>query len=340
MFNIARRKLTAWYLVILMSVSLSFSIVIYRGMVAEVDRFTKIQRVRIERRFDEAGIPRPSLTIDKEIIDEIKQHLILNFLGINGIIFVVMGGLSYFLAGKTLQPIQEMMEEQNRFISDASHELKTPLTAMKSSLEVYVRDPKLTLLEAKQVLKDNIDEVNRLQTLSESFLKLSENQLGNITMSFTLLNPKTILNKAFHLVKHSAMEKKIEINILSVPQQKIIGNEEKLIELFTILLDNAIKYSPDEGTISLSGVKVKRGIELRVVDKGIGIEEKDIPHVFDRFYRSDSARSKTGTGGYGLGLSIAKKIVDIHKGSIHIESIVNTSTTVIVYLPISAQFQN
>ena len=149
-----------------MSVSISFSVVIYRGMMAEVDRFTQIQRVRLERRFDEAGIPRPPLTIDKEIIDEIKQHIILNFLGINGAILIVMGALSYFLAGKTLRPIQEMMEEQNRFVSDASHELKTPLTAMKSALEVYARDPKLTLQEAKQVLIDNVHEVDRLQTLS------------------------------------------------------------------------------------------------------------------------------------------------------------------------------
>lgn len=341
MFNTARRKLTAWYLVILMSVSLSFSIVIYRGMVAEVNRFTQIQRVRIERRFDEAGIPRPALTVDKEIIDEIKQHLILNFLGINGIIFIVMGGLSYFLAGKTLHPIQEMMEEQNRFVSDASHELKTPLTSMKSSLEVYVRDPKLTLLEAKQVLKDNIYEVNRLQSLSESLLTLSENQLGNINQSFILLHLKTILTKAYNLVKHSAKKKKIVVNISSVPQQKIEGNEGKLVELFTILLDNAIKYSPDETAISLSCDVVKKGIEIRVIDKGIGIDEKDIQHVFDRFYRSDSARSKVGAGGYGLGLSIAKKIVELHNGSIHIESTAGFGTTVLVWLPFhSAHFQN
>jgi len=340
MFNTARRKLTAWYLVILMSVSLSFSIVIYRGMAAEIDRFIQIQRLRIERRFDEAGIPRPPITVDKEVINEIKQHLILNLLGINGIIFIVMGGLSYFLAGKTLQPIQEMMEEQNRFISDASHELKTPLTAMKSSLEVYVRDPKLTLLEAKQVLKDNICEVNRLQTLSESLLTLSENQLGNTNKSFVSLHLKTVLAKAYTLVKHDAMEKKIVVNISSIPQQKMRGNEGKLVELFTILLDNAIKYSPNEGVVSISGTKVKKGVELKVVDKGIGIDKKDIPHVFDRFYRSDSARNKIETGGYGLGLSIAKKIVGLHKGTICIESVLHFGTTVLVWLPNSAHFQN
>lgn len=339
MFNSARRKLTAWYVVILMSVSISFSLVIYKGMSAEIDRFSYIQQVRLERRFNEAGISQSPIAIDLEVIDEIKQHIILNLLGINSIIFIVMGGLSYFLAGKTLLPIQEMVEEQNRFISDASHELKTPLTAMKSSLEVYIRDPKLTLSEAKTVLLDNIEEVNRLQSLSESLLTLSENEAGNISQFF-VLDIKTVVVKAFNIVKHNADKKKIGIHLSTVPHQKIEGNEEKLIELFTILFDNAIKYSPDRGTISLSGKLINKGMEIRIIDNGIGIDETDIPHIFDRFYRSDSARSKVGAGGYGLGLSIAKKIIALHKGLISLESKVNFGTTVIVWLPISAHFQN
>ena len=341
MFTSARRKLTAWYILILMSVSISFSIVIYRGMAAEIDRFSQAQRIRIERRFDEAGVPRPPLMTDEDMIDEIKQHIVINFLGVNGIILIVMGGLSYFLAGKTLRPIQEMVDEQNRFVSDASHELKTPLTAMKSALEVYVRDPKLNLADAKQVLKDNIQEVNRLQTLSESLLTLSESKSSNGVALFVRIHPKEFLVKAYNQVKHSADKKKIKIHLASVPDKEIEGNKEKLIEVFTILLDNAIKYSANETTVTISGDVSKKGVELQVSDKGIGIEEKDIPHVFDRFFRSDSARSKVEVGGYGLGLSIAKKIIELHKGTIHVESAVNFGTTVIVCLPFySAHFQN
>ncbi len=317
-----------------MSVSLSFSIVIYRGMVAEIDRFTALQRIRIERRFDEAGIPRPPLVLDTEIINEAKQHIIISFLGINGIILIAMGGLSYFLAGKTLEPIQEMMEEQKRFVSDASHELKTPLTAMKSALEVYVRDPKMTLQEAKQVLHDNIQEVNRLQTLSESLLTLSENQSNSLS-SFVKIDPKVVLSKASNQLKHSADKKKIKIHISSIPTVTIKGNEERLIELFTILLDNAVKYSAKETVVSIVGEVERKGLELRVSDTGMGIEEKDLPHIFDRFYRSDSARSRMGVGGYGLGLPIAKKIVKLHRGNINVESTVNFGTTVSVWLPLS-----
>jgi signal transduction histidine kinase len=341
MFISARRRLTAWYLLILMSVSISFSVVIYKGMMMELDRFSHLQQLRFEQRFAEAGIPRPPITIDSEVVNEVKKRIIISLLSINGIIFVAMGGLSYFLAGRTLEPIQEMMEEQNRFISDASHELKTPLTAMKSALEVYVRDPKMTLSEAKTVLLDNIEEVNRLQKLSESLLTLSEIQGGNSGQFFIRLDLKTTLDKVFNQVKHGAKNKKIELRFSPIPQRKIEGNEEKLIELFTILLDNAVKYSSEGSPLLVSGALVRKGIEISVNDKGIGIDEKDIPHIFDRFYRSDSARSKIGTGGYGLGLSIAKKIVELHNGTIHIESTAGFGTTVLVWLPFhSAYFQN
>lgn len=341
MFNTARKKLTAWYILILMSVSIAFSVVIYRGMAFEVERFAYLQQMRFERRFVEFGIRPLPVSIDTEIIQDIKQHIILVLLGINAGILIVMGGVAYFLAGKTLAPIGEMIEEQNRFISDASHELRTPLTAMKSSLEVYLRDPKLTLSEAKTVLIENIEEVNRLSSLSTSLLTLSENQNENAHALFTYVYPQHIAEKALHQVKHSADIKKILIHIDKLPHQKIQGSEEKLIELFTILLDNAIKYSHNDSAISLSGEVHKKYMELRVIDKGIGIEEKDIPHVFNRFYRSDSARSKMGAGGYGLGLSIAKKIVTLHKGSIHIESTIHVGTTVLVKFPhVSAQFQN
>ena len=299
-------------------------------MSMEIDRYTRLQRVRIERRFDELGIPRPTFT-DEAMIEEVKQHIIIVLFGINGFILLVMGGISYFLAGKTLSPIQKMMEEQDQFVSDASHELKTPLTAMKSALEVYSRDPKLTLNEAKQVLKDNINEVDRLQILSESLLTLLEHETGALKRFFISVNLPRLMEKTLHLVQHSAQKKQIKITIENLPQQTIWGSEERLLELFTILLDNAIKYSNADSKISITGIMIKRGVEVSITDTGVGIAEKDIPHIFNRFYRADTSRSKAK--GYGLGLSIAKKIVDFHQGSISIESIIGKGTTVRVWFP-------
>lgn len=329
MFNTARIKLTAWYVAILMSVSIAFSIVIYRGMSMEVERFAYLQRVRFERRFTELGIPPPPFA-DEEIIQEMKNHVVMVLLGINGAILVVMGGLSYFLAGQTLHPIQEMMETQDRFISDASHELKTPLTAMKSALEVYVRDPKLTLAEAKSVLKDNINEVNRLQLLSESLLTLSEDDARS---TFTAVSLGEVMSESIRLIAHSAEKKQIHIDAPSFADTRIYGDKSQLIELFVIILDNAVKYSDKKSSIRIMKYAQKKGIEIRIQDEGCGIEKDDLPHVFDRFYRSDSARKKQEIGGYGLGLSIAKKITEVHEGEITIISEPQKGTTVSVLLP-------
>ncbi|MFZ2025943.1 MAG: HAMP domain-containing sensor histidine kinase [Microgenomates group bacterium] len=329
MFNTARIKLTAWYVVILMSVSIAFSIVIYRGMSMEVERFAYLQRIRFERRFTELGIPPPPFA-DEEIIQEMKNHVVVVLLGINGVILFVMGGLSYFLAGQTLRPIQEMMETQDRFISDASHELKTPLTAMKSSLEVYVRDPKLTLSEAKSVLKDNINEVNRLQLLSESLLTLSE---SDIKSSFISVRLDDVMNQSVRLIMHSAEKKQIRIHTPSLAEITVQGDKAKLIELFVIIFDNAVKYSEKNSSVIISKHMPKKGIEINIQDEGCGIDEKDLPHIFDRFYRSDSARKKQEIGGYGLGLSIAKKITEVHDGTITITSKQQKGTTVSLWFP-------
>lgn len=331
MFTIARKKLTLWYILILMSVSIAFSVVIYRGMSFEVERFVRLQQIRFERRFDEYGVPPPIFTEDV-LVKEMKQHIILVLVGINIGIGVVMGAIAYFLAGKTLSPIRVMMEEQNRFVSDASHELRTPLTAMKSSLEVYLRDPKLTLSEARSVLSENIQEVNRLSSLSESLLTLSENESANRALFSSLIDLTPIIKSSITQVIHVADSKKISFEFTHISNIKVVGNEEKLRELFTILFDNAIKYSPHNSSITVSVHSFKKYIEIQIADEGIGIEKNDIPHVFDRFYRSDRARSSSKSGGYGLGLSIAKKIVQLHSGEITLTSEVNKGTVVIVTL--------
>src|SRR3989344_3853916 len=129
MFKSARLTLTAWYLAIIMVISIAFSLMIYRVLLIEVIRFERAQRVRIERRMQFFNSPIP---VSLELIEEIKQRLIFRLFMVNIGIMVISGGLGYFLAGRTLKPIKEMVDEQNRFISDASHELRTPLTSLKS----------------------------------------------------------------------------------------------------------------------------------------------------------------------------------------------------------------
>jgi signal transduction histidine kinase len=135
------------------------------------------------------------------------------------------------------------------------------------------------------------------------------------------------------LRKQKKIAKAKQIKIANnIKDTKINGVEDRLTEVFVILLDNAIKYSPKNGKVEIESKKENRRIKISIIDHGMGISEKDLPYIFDRFYRSDKSRSEKG---YGLGLSIAKKIVESHNGSISVKSEIGKQTTFIVNLPIS-----
>jgi signal transduction histidine kinase len=314
MFQKARIKLTAWYLLIIMLVSMSFSVAIYRVLTSELDRFERIERIRIEHRFP--------------AIDEIKHRLILRLININVFIFVGSALAGYFLAGRTFKPISDMVDEQNRFITDASHELRTPLTSLKSEIEVNLRDRKLSLVQAKALLKSNLEEVNNLQTLSDNLIKLT----GNNAIDMKRIQFTGIIKEAIRRVSAAAKAKRITITN-DIPNLTLTGNVVLLTELFIILLDNAVKYSARGKNIRTTGGKSDGRVNILVTDQGYGIRKEDVPHLFDRFWRADKSRTKTAAPGYGLGLAIAKQIVERHHGSISVESEIDKGSVFAVTLP-------
>lgn len=334
MFKKARLKLTAWYLLIIMVISFSFSGLIYRININEFNRFANSQQKRFEREFFPIGQNNrqiPIIDID-DLIDEAEKRLLINLGVINGIILIISGSLSYLLAGITLNPIQQMTEDQKRFISDASHELKTPLTGLKSLFEVSLRDPKITLIDTKKVIQQGIEQTDKLKNLSDSLLELSrfDNQKN---LSIEGLFIKKIIKDSISQIQIKADKKNIKI-VSKIGSQKVYGNSQKLVELFIIFLDNAIKYSPNKTKISLISFLDKKSLLIKIVDQGVGISKKDLPHIFDRFYQASNSRTKDSDNGYGLGLSIAKQIVDLHHGQIKVESKVNKGTTFIIQLPL------
>ena len=335
MFKQARLKLTAWYLLIIMVISFSFSALIYTINVNEINRFANSQRNRIEKQFVQNDQnPRPPLIlIDDDLIQESLQRLLINLLIINGFILVISGSLSYFLAGKTLSPIQKMTEDQKRFISDASHELRTPLTALKSLFEVSLRDEKMDLSEAKKVITTGITQTDKLKILSDSLLELSRLDSNYSQSSFTKVSLKKIVLESISQIKSKADSKDIKI-INQIASHKVFGDPNKLTEVFVIFLDNAIKYSPNNSQIKLISQIQKNNLVIKIIDQGIGISQKDLPHIFDRFYQADNARTKTNDSGYGLGLSIAKQIIKAHQGKILVTSKLKSGTTFIIHLPI------
>lgn len=347
LFQKARIKLTLWYLLMIMIISLAFSAGIYNLLTAELNRFEDMQQRKLESRIQADPIVRElpegarvilrERMIDSTIIDEAKMRIKIALLIINLAILAASFAAGYFLAGKTLKPIREMVDEQNRFITDSSHELRTPLTALRSEMEVTLRDKDLKLRDAKDIIKSNLEEIIAIQSLTDNLLKLTKS-FNQQNKRVEELKINEVIDYAVKKVNPLAKLKSITIETKS-ENTTVIANEMELTELLIIFLDNAIKYSSDNSKIEITEKKKGNYIVLKIKDNGIGIEQKDIPHLFDRFYRADKSRSKNDSDGFGLGLSIAKRIIDSNNGKVEVESEIEKGTTFIVTLPMKQTAQ-
>ncbi len=305
-----------------MIISIMFSVVVYQALVTEVARFDELQRVRVEERLRAAGYTLPiqlqqrRAMHDAELMEETRLHILGVLSVINIGILIIVAGVGYMMAGKTLDPIHQMIIEQNRFISDASHELKTPLTSLQSGIEVFLRGKKQTIAQAQVLLHENLIDVKRLHELTRSLLELAQAPSNVRTEKRVDVKMSTIVQKSLLMMRRALNEKKIVLK-KEIADVSYRAHEEELVQLMNILIDNAIKYSPPKSTITIQVERKRRNIYVNVSDEGIGIKSTDLPHIFERFYRADNARSRVGEdGGYGLGLAIAKRIVSHYGGTI------------------------
>ena len=349
MFRSARLKLTGWYLLIIMMISMVFSVMIYTAMAKELER--GFRRAEMRFRAEELGIPLPQQLprywedispdlrkVDPrfsfiEDLEAAKKRIISGLLMVNGVILGLSAVAGYLLAGKTLRPIERAMDEQKRFVADASHEFRTPLTALKTSMEVALRDKKLSLLEAKKVIKSSLEDIDSLQLLSNNLLNLTNLQSNGQNLVFKDVDIARVFSNAHRKILPLAREKNIKVKA-KVKKQKIQANRESLEEMMLIFLDNAVKYSLPKGKVMARAKIDKKHLILEIKDMGIGIAQKDLPHIFDRFYRVDRSRSKNNVQGFGLGLSLAKRIIEIHRGSVEVISRIGKGTTFIIKLPL------
>lgn len=339
MFKSARIKLTVWYLVIIMAISVSFSVVIFNFWSNEINRYARAQRINIERRLLEGNFLPPGIhfqvpvaqikIVDPELIEEARRRVVVILVLVNGGILVIAGGLGYLLAGRTLKPIKEMVDEQNRFITDASHELRTPLTSLKLGMEVALRDKKFKIKDAKELIIENIDEVNKLKALTDELLQIAQYQKPNGNIKFKKFDLKDVISLAVKEITPLTKEKNIVIQDNS-ERAICLADKESIKQLIVILLDNAVKYSPEKTTVSVNSGKTQEGVFIKVTDQGYGIEKKDIENIFNRFFRG---KSENRPQGFGLGLSIAKRIVEINHGSMEVQSKKNVGTTFTILLP-------
>lgn len=333
MFKSATVKLTAWYLVILMVISLLFSFAIYQLNFHEVNiRLQNLQQGLIDETVTYPRMVTKGNFLqnqDQLRIDQSQQaavQMILALVYINVLVLFIGGFGSYFLARRTLEPIEKAHEAQSRFTSDASHELRTPLAAMKAELEVYLRDTTLTLEEAKELLGSNLEEVDKLIKLSEMLLKMAH-------LDYDKLEKKQVdLVEILPSVMKPFAQSKKRFDITTRKQALIFANEAAIIELMSILIENALKYSPARSRISIRIFERRTMTGFEIKNSGPPINQEKLPHIFDRFYRADTSRTESSKNGFGLGLAIAKKITEIHHGYIQASS-TEKETSFTFYVP-------
>lgn len=328
MFQSARIKLTILYVIIIMIVSVLFSLAIFRTQSTEIERILQLQQLRFQRQ----GLLRPNFnprTFDPEVLQESKDRTIRNLIFINLGVLVFSAGAAYYLSGRTLNPIENMLEEQKRFVADASHELRTPLTTMKTGLEVSLRGKNIGK-EPKKLLESNLEEVNKLSYFSDKLLRLSTYDQDQ-EIAFSDVSLKEIIERVAKQLTSLAKTKRIGIK-KDLEEVSIKGNFDAIGEAFSTILDNSIKYSSKDSKVNVSLKSQGNKAVLKIQDFGIGIKAGDLPYIFNRFYRVDTSRAKEKTDGFGLGLSIAKTIIDKHKGKIEVVSTSGTGTTFTIYL--------
>lgn len=261
--------------------------------------------------------------------------LLINCLLIFSVSVILFLILSLFLSRLALKPVETAWKQQNQFIADASHELKTPLTVILANLQILSSHRESTIGEQEKWLNNTKEEASRMKQLVEELLFLARSDAGAVQavpVARLFLDFSDIVLNGVLLFESVAFEHKVTLENDIDPDITLEGCEAQLKQLVTVLLDNACKYAGKNGSVSIRLKRSPRHAVLTIQNTGEPIPSEEQRHIFERFYRTDKSRVRK-EGGYGLGLSIAKTIIDQHKGKITVSSSPETGTIFTVQLP-------
>ncbi len=244
-------------------------------------------------------------------IDEKKLHLRLNLKGKDAISNMAR------VFDSMLDKIESSFNKQKQFFQNASHELNTPLTVMKTGIDVMRQKKNITGKEYRETIDIIDSEIMRLSKITEELLTLSEIEENECRDKFKKINVRKIIEKIIKLFDNQLISRNLKLRTDFKGNFFIAGNEAQIEQLFFNLIDNAIKYSVSVGDLRISAENDmdKKFLICTIINKSDAIKEKDIPHIFDRFYKTSTEKGKRS---FGLGLSISKKIVENHNGKIEV----------------------
>jgi signal transduction histidine kinase len=316
MFEYARLKLTLFYVFIMCVIMGVFSFALFNSIKSNIQESLINSVDRIEAR---------NFAYTR-IVNNVKTFLIYT----DGALILIIAALSYALAGKTLRPIREALELQKRFSADASHDLRTPLAIIITESEVLLHSNSKNVEDYKAVIESNLQEAKKMSQLATDLLFIARSEDGTLPGDALEIDIKEFIDKLEKGIARQAKEKGVTISTSHIFSAHIMAHEHSLERAIGNILQNALKYTETGGAINIGMRDSGNTVSIEIRDTGIGIPTSDLPKIFQRFYKGSHARSDAG---YGLGLPIAKEIIENHGGTITIESKDGTGTSVCITLP-------
>lgn len=271
--------------------------------------FVGYYRYRVYEEADKNTIVVLNCFLQLQSAHNVLQVTLLVFLCCVAIVFFLL----LLLSGRVMRPFAENMERQKRFITDVSHELKTPLGIISANMGV------LEIVNGKdEWIESTQNQVRRLDSLIRDLIELAKSEEMGKAGELRVFNVSEAARNAADTFRTSAQAQGKQLETAIEPELSMKGQQEAILRLLTVLLDNAVKYCDDGGTVRLTLKKKGRQLMLRISNPCAELDASQLPHLFDRFYRADSSRSRK-SGGYGIGLSIARAVTDGHKGKISVD---------------------
>ncbi|WP_340014938.1 HAMP domain-containing sensor histidine kinase [Paenibacillus sp. FSL K6-1318] len=280
---------------------------------------------------DPSGDGHMIVFIDVTAQQGILTNLIYTFAVVGLVMLIVIYFLSRYFANRSIAPVREAFEKQKQFIGDASHELKTPLAIINTNADVLLANQEDTIANQAKWLHYIKSETERMTGLTNDLLYLTQMDDSRSTMIHAKFNMSDAVESIILPMEAVIFEKNISLDYNIEPNLTVHGNSEQIKQVILILLDNAVKYSGPKGSVNVTLQRQNNDVMLAVSNTGEGIAPEHLDRIFDRFYRTDSSRARKH-GGHGLGLAIARSIVDQHKGEVYARSVVGEGATFYVRL--------